>query len=503
MPLNAVTLKAAFFPVMTVSYAILGGGTPVAPTFTFGKLDNTQTLTLTTTPVRVAADIGSVWVVSSLLFTPTPLPGEDWPLTHPAVASGNFTAGSTIVFKYQNQYYLTMQVNPSGTGSTTPNTSGWYNAGQKVTIGATATSIMVYGHPPIQEYNFLNWTGSGAGSYSGRCRVAGCSSAAWLTMNAPITETANFGVIITVTSTPTGAGYVTVDGAAVKTPWTTTWVIGSMHTIAAVSPVSCGTGCRYIFTAWSDSGTQSHTIAVPSSLTTYSATFQKQYLLTMNVNPSGTGVAAPTTGWYNVGVKVPLTATANTGYGFLSWTGSGTGSYSGTSSSPTITMNAAITETANFGVTITITSTPTGSGYVTVDGVAVKTPQTFTWVVGSKHTITANSPVSCGTGCQYIFTAWSDAGSQSHTITVPSTPTTYTAIFQQQYYLTMKISGPGSATPGSGWYNAGATVTLTATPKTNHTFNSWTGTGNGSYAGTMASPTITMNAAITETATFT
>jgi hypothetical protein len=161
--------------------------------------------------------------------------------------------------------------------------------------------------------------------------------------------------VMTVTSTPTGAGYVTVDGAAVKTPWTTTWVVGSTHTIAAVSPVSCGTGCEYNFTTWSDGGTQSHTITVPGSPTTYTATFQQGYLLTTAVNPSGAGyviVFSPpsSTGWYNAGVKVILTPVANAGYKFLSWTGKGTGSYTGTGSdnSATIIMNGPITETANF-----------------------------------------------------------------------------------------------------------------------------------------------------------
>lgn len=35
----------------------------------------------------------------------------------------------------QNQFYLTMLVSPSGTGSTTPSSNGWYSAAQKVTLG--------------------------------------------------------------------------------------------------------------------------------------------------------------------------------------------------------------------------------------------------------------------------------------------------------------------------------------------------------------------------------
>jgi hypothetical protein len=178
MPLNAVTLKAAFLPVMTVSYAILGGGTPSAPTFNYVLNGAVNSLTLTTTAQTVSVDLGSAWSV-----TPNPLGGssssQQWYSTQALTGTAS---ASTIVFIFQHQFYLTMQVNPSGTGSTTPSTSGWYNAGQKVTIGATAKS----------GYNFLSWAGSGAGSYSGICSVAGCSSAAAVTMNAPITETANF-----------------------------------------------------------------------------------------------------------------------------------------------------------------------------------------------------------------------------------------------------------------------------------------------------------------------
>jgi len=67
----------------------------------------------------------------------------------------------------------------------------------------------------------------------------------------------------------------------------------------------------------------------------------------------------------------------------------------------------------------------------------------------------------------------------------------------------MKVSGPGTVKPGTGWQNSGAKVTITATPNSGHKFTKWTGVGTGSYTGTSASHTITMNAAITETATFT
>jgi hypothetical protein len=73
----------------------------------------------------------------------------------------------------------------------------------------------------------------------------------------------------------------------------------------------------------------------------------------------------------------------------------------------------------------------------------------------------------------------------------------------QQYNLTMVSKGPGSTAPSSGSYDKGTKVTITAKPDSGHEFKSWTGTGAGSYTGPDPSHTITMNAAITETATFT
>ena len=61
--------------------------------------------------------------------------------------------------------------------------------------------------------------------------------------------------------------------------------------------------------------------------------------------------------------------------------------------------------------------------------------------------------------------------------------------------------------PGSGWRNSGATVSISATPTNNtqvsYSFAGWTGSGTGSYSGTNNPASITMNGPITETASFT
>jgi len=57
-------------------------------------------------------------------------------------------------------------------------------------------------------------------------------------------------------------------------------------------------------------------------------------------------------------------------------------------------------------------------------------------------------------------------------------------------------------TKGSTWQNAGSSVNIQATPKSNYIFLSWAGSGTGSYAGTNNPASVTMIDPINETANF-
>ncbi|MEM2704196.1 MAG: hypothetical protein QXR45_13675 [Candidatus Bathyarchaeia archaeon] len=113
-------------------------------------------------------------------------------------------------------------------------------------------------------------------------------------------------------------------------------------------------------------------------------------------------------------------------------------------------------------VSITVTSSPiTGEGFVKVDGVPITTPTTFTWTVGSTHTIEALSPVLGPTGTRYVWTSWSDDGDQTHTYVVPDSDQTVIAHYKTQYYLT--VSSAYGTAGGKGWYDAGAMAYATVT----------------------------------------
>jgi len=154
-------------------------------------------------------------------------------------------------------------------------------------------------------------------------------------------------VPITITTNPSGQSLV-IDGATVVAPQAVNWAAGTSHTVAATSPQGTGSS-RVVFTTWSDGGAQSHTITTPSAGTTYTANFKTQYLLTTAVSPANSGTLTPTpagsSGYYDAGATVQLTAAPSNGYVFSSFSGD----LSGSTNPQNITMSAAHTVTANFG----------------------------------------------------------------------------------------------------------------------------------------------------------
>lgn len=85
---------------------------------------------------------------------------------------------------------------------------------------------------------------------------------------------------ITITSTPSGSGFITVDGNAVVTPCNFSWQSGSQHNITASTRASAS-GVQYAYSAWSDGGVQSHVITI-NDTADYNATFVTVIPLTYN-----------------------------------------------------------------------------------------------------------------------------------------------------------------------------------------------------------------------------
>jgi uncharacterized repeat protein (TIGR02543 family) len=98
--------------------------------------------------------------------------------------------------------------------------------------------------------------------------------------------------------------------------------------------------------------------------------------------------------------------------------------------------------------------------------------------VGSSHTVSVASPQGGKNGKLYLFSSWSDAGAQNHTISAPSSSTTYTASFSSKYSLTTSINNSegGTITPlGADWYDKDQVVPLSASANAGYTFTGWSG----------------------------
>jgi glucose/arabinose dehydrogenase/PKD repeat protein len=88
-------------------------------------------------------------------------------------------------------------------------------------------------------------------------------------------------------------------------------------------------------------------------------------------------------------------------------------------------------------VDLTFTSNPAGL-QVAVGSTVQTTPFTRTVIQGSENTVSGVTPQRAG-GTDYTFAAWSDAGAQTHVMTAPATPRTYTATFVRQRLFQSQI----------------------------------------------------------------
>ena len=148
--------------------------------------------------------------------------------------SGNITATTptNVPFSYQQQYYLTTASNPALAGIVSP-ASGWYNSTSKVTITETSNNSST------TREQFINWTCTGTGCYSGT------NATATITMDSPITETANYQTLyyFSDSASPPSGGVVSPGSEWVEAGNTIT-ISETPSTTTQFSGWSCtGAGC--------------------------------------------------------------------------------------------------------------------------------------------------------------------------------------------------------------------------------------------------------------------
>ena len=109
---------------------------------------------------------------------------------------------------------------------------------------------------------------------------------------------------------------------------------------------------------------------------------------------------------------------------------------------------------------ITLNTNPSGLKTL-VNGTEYTAPKTFNWAAGAIHNLSVPSPQN-SRGKQYTYASWSDGGSQTHDITVPSGSATYTASFSEQTESVSAptfLTGPTSGNTGTSYsYSTGGSA---------------------------------------------
>lgn len=469
-----------------------------------GSYTNGDNVVLTATPAEGFDFVNWVDADSSeVISTETPCTitsiNRDWNI------NANFS---------REMYTVTTSVSPTGSGTTTGD--GSYNAGDYVTLTATANTgytfrkwtkdnvpqseSATYNYGPIQsncefvaefsinEYNVsLRVDPSGAGTVNGNgtyeygddvtltaTPASGYNFAAWLENDEVVSTNATYTIediaadhelvakfaidqfTVMASANPNDGGTVSGGG---------TYDSGDSCTVTATAVEG------HTFTNWTENNVEvstsaSYTFTVSGNRTLVANFSLNQYTVELDVAPSAGGTVTGN-GTYNYGSNVNLTATPATGYQFVNWTSGGT--VVSTNANYTIGgIREDIRYTANFSLltyTVDAEVNPQNSG--TVSG-------TGTFNYGTDVTLTA-SPAS-----GYNFVNWTEnerevGRTTTYIIQDIAENHRLTANFEVAgYTVTTSVDPANSGTvTGGGTYLAGSTVRLSATPARGYRFSYW------------------------------
>ena len=260
-------------------------------------------------------------------------------------------------------------------------------------------------------------------------------------------------------------------------------VSGSLLTNSITASETLG-GTQYVNVGWSMIGNDP-VAGVTNSMTMVHTNdavltwlWSTNYLL--NASAVGNGmVTGNANGFYIDGSNVTVTAVPTLGSSFLGWTGDLSGPTNNLTQS--MTMDQARTVVAHF----TIGSSNVVLEIVSAHGTGTPATGVYFNVYGSLLT-NSITPVETMGGTQFVNTGWSMIGNSpdmgnTNLMTMIQTNSAVLTWLWSTNYLLNASAGPGGGVTGSptGFYVAGSTVVVTATPSLGYQFVGWTGNVSG------------------------
>ena len=373
-------------------------------------------------------------------------------------AEYTFTVNKAVTLEAKftgNKLNVTVNAETGGTATG----SGSYEYGKNVVVTATVNN----------GYTFDGW-------YNGTTRVSASLSYTFVLQNA-VTLTAKFTAkefTIVVNAQPGG----TVTG-------------GGKYKFDSNTTVTATVNTGYSFAGWYEGTTKvsdalSYTFRVSGDKSLEARFAANKYNIVVNAQPGGTVTGS---GSYDYGKTVTIKATPQTNYTFDGW-------YEGTTK---ISSNAEYTFTVN--KTVTLEAKFTGNKF----SVAVNASAGGTATGSGSYEYNSKATVKATPQANYTFDGWYDgttkvSTSAEYTFTVNKAVTLEAKFTGNKLNVTVNAETGGTAT-GSGSYEYGKNVVVTATVNNGYTFDGW-------YNGTTRvsaslSYTFVLQNAVTLTAKFT
>lgn len=295
----------------------------------------------------------------------------------------------------------------------------------------------------------------------------------------------------TISTNPEGLE-ILIDGRRTTAPAKLDWVAGSRHFIEA--PIAQTVeGNRYLFGTWSDGGRRRHELTAGTETTWVEANFIVQHRVDTSVTPaeSGSVTIRPHSpdSFFTARTKVEAVATPtdNGTRSFLWWTSiwNPWGVHGRTSNPASLVIDgpgklfdAVFTGRPQFRI-------ETGGALIPIElngnldyGPTVRLADTAEKELGIE---VAELPSTHQQGhLRYRFRGWNDGGTRSRTVTLPPQGGSIRAILEAEFPLSTAVADPSAGAisidpPSSdGYYPAGTTVRLTATPSPGWEFVGWT-----------------------------
>ena len=404
-----------------------------------------------------------------------------------------------------------LTITKAGTGAgTITSTPAGISCGATCTANFNQNASVTLTAAPTAGSTFTGWTGACTGTAT-TCTVA---------MTAAKAVTATFTAIpvqLTVTKSGTGTGTITSTPAGINCGAACSANFNQGSTVTLTATATAGSA----FTGWTGActGTTSTctvTLSAAQSVTANFNTVQVGLTVTksgtgagtITSTPAGIDCGATCTANFNQGSTITLTATPSAGSAFDGWTGACTG----TTATCTVTMSQAQTATANFTLiplALTISTNGTGTGTITSTPAGINCGATCSANFAPNTAITLTATPTAGS----TFTSWTGAcagTTTTCTVTLSAAQSVSASFALAQKTFTVSKSGSGTGTISSSpagidcgptcafGFAPNSSVTLTATPASDATFQGW----HGACSGTSSTCTVTLSQAQTAYAEF-